>query len=159
MYMFSLLPAERCLSNNNEKSHNKKPNTAFVICLLLLYVLHKKSFPLTSFSVNVTKSAVSCGFGHIYWRNPLWKTFLDQSWFSACRYISIKATNWWCGFRWVWSGMLKEAIKILRSQKPKKVWSLFCACNFLFIKVINWLCKFWWVWSGMRKEVFKTLIS
>ena len=63
--MFSLLPAERCLSNNNEKSHNKKPNTAFVICLLLLYVLHKKSFPLTSFSVNVTKSAVSCGFGQI----------------------------------------------------------------------------------------------
>ena len=119
----------------------------------------KKSFPWTIFPVSVTKSAVSCGFGHIYRRNPLWKTFLDQSWFSACRYISIKATNWWCGFRWVWSGMLKEAIKILRSQKPKKVWSLFCACIFLFIKVINWLCKFRWVWSGMRKEVFKTLIS
>ena len=33
--------------------------------------LHKKwNFPLTIFSVNVTKSAVSCGFGHIYWRNP-----------------------------------------------------------------------------------------
>ena len=33
--------------------------------------LHKKpSSPLTIFSVNVTKSAVSCGFGHIYWRNP-----------------------------------------------------------------------------------------
>ena len=26
------------------------------------------------FSVNASKSAVSCGFGHIYWRNPLWKT-------------------------------------------------------------------------------------
>ena len=33
--------------------------------------LHKKwSFPLRMSSVNVTKSAVSCGFGHIYWRNP-----------------------------------------------------------------------------------------
>ena len=33
--------------------------------------LHKKwSFPLRISSVNVTKSAVSCGFGHIYWRNP-----------------------------------------------------------------------------------------
>ena len=32
--------------------------------------LHKKwSFPLLISSVNVTKSAVSCGFGHIYWRN------------------------------------------------------------------------------------------
>ena len=33
--------------------------------------LHKKwSFPLRISSVNVTKSAASCGFGHIYWRNP-----------------------------------------------------------------------------------------
>ena len=32
-----------------------------------LYPLHKKwSFPLTISSVNVTKSAVSCGFGQIY---------------------------------------------------------------------------------------------
>ena len=37
--------------------------------------LHKKrSFPLRIFSVNVTKSAENCRFGHIYWRNPLWKT-------------------------------------------------------------------------------------
>ena len=33
--------------------------------------LHKKwSFPLRIFPVNVTKFAVSCVFGHIYWRNP-----------------------------------------------------------------------------------------
>ena len=33
--------------------------------------LHKKwSFPLRISLVHVTKSAVSCGFGHIYWRNP-----------------------------------------------------------------------------------------
>ena len=33
--------------------------------------LHKEwSFPLRISSVNVTKSAVSCGFGHIYWSNP-----------------------------------------------------------------------------------------
>ena len=36
-----------------------------------LRTLHKKwSFPLRISSVNVTKSAVSCGFGHLYWRNP-----------------------------------------------------------------------------------------
>ena len=38
------------------------------------------SFPSTIFSVNVTKSAVSCKFGHIYWRNPLCKT----SFFVQC---------------------------------------------------------------------------
>ena len=33
--------------------------------------LHKKwSFLLRISSVNVAKSAVSCGFGHIYWRSP-----------------------------------------------------------------------------------------
>ena len=32
--------------------------------------LHEKwSFPLRVSSVNVTKSIVSCGFGHIYWSN------------------------------------------------------------------------------------------
>ena len=37
--------------------------------------LHKKwSFPLRISPINVTKSTVSCGFGHIYWRNPQWKT-------------------------------------------------------------------------------------
>ena len=34
------------------------------------YPLHKKwSFPLRISSVNVTKSTISCGFGHIYWSN------------------------------------------------------------------------------------------
>ena len=32
-----------------------------------IYTTHKKSFPLTISSVNLTKSAVSCGFSHIYW--------------------------------------------------------------------------------------------
>ena len=38
---------------------------------LLDFTLHKKwSFSLRISSVNVTKFAVSCGFGHVYWRNP-----------------------------------------------------------------------------------------
>ena len=51
--------------------------------------LHKKwSFPLSISSVNVTKSAVFYGFGHIYWRNPYWK----NSFFVQCLrvYISWK---------------------------------------------------------------------
>ena len=37
--------------------------------------LHKIwSFPLKISSVNVSKSAIYCGFDHIYWRNPQWKT-------------------------------------------------------------------------------------
>ena len=44
--------------------------------------LHKKwRFLLQISSVNVTKSAVPCGFSHIYWRNPLWKTSFFVQWF------------------------------------------------------------------------------
>ena len=43
--------------------------------------LHKKwSFPLRISSVNVIKSAVSWGFGHIYWINPRWKTSFFVQW-------------------------------------------------------------------------------
>ena len=44
--------------------------------------LHKKwSFPLRIFSVNETKSAGICGFGHVCLRNPSWKT----SFFVQCQ--------------------------------------------------------------------------
>ena len=36
-----------------------------------IHSLHKKwNFPLKISSINVIKSAVFCGFGHIYLRNP-----------------------------------------------------------------------------------------
>ena len=44
-------------------------------------ILRKKwSFPLRISSVYMTKSAVFCGFGHIYWRNPQWKTSCFVHW-------------------------------------------------------------------------------
>ena len=43
--------------------------------------LYKKwSFPLRISSVNLTKSAGNCGFGHIYWKNPERKTFFCAVW-------------------------------------------------------------------------------
>ena len=35
-----------------------------------VFTAQKMSFPLRISSVNVTKSAVSSGSSHIYWRNP-----------------------------------------------------------------------------------------
>ena len=44
--------------------------------------LHKKwSFSLWISSVNVTKSAGNCVFGHNYWRNPKWKTSFFVQWY------------------------------------------------------------------------------
>ena len=53
--------------------------------------LHKKwSFPLGISSVNVIKSAVSCWFGYISWRNPEWKT----SFFVQCIYLISFLMRW-----------------------------------------------------------------
>ena len=60
-----------------------------------LQLLHKKwSFPLRTSSVNATKSVnVYCGFGHIYWINPWWKTPFFAHWISwNCVYLKLS----WC---------------------------------------------------------------
>ena len=47
----------------------------FQFLSFLIYAAQKKwNFSLKTFAVNVTNFAVNWGFGHIYWRNPLWKT-------------------------------------------------------------------------------------
>ena len=51
--------------NKNSMWIDKESNSSWT------WTLHKKwSFPLRISSVNVTKSVASCGFSHIYWRNP-----------------------------------------------------------------------------------------
>ena len=50
------------------------------------FTMHKQwSFSLRISSVNVTKSAFSCGFGHIYWRKPHWKILF----FVQCNLLKI----------------------------------------------------------------------
>ena len=59
--------------------------------------LHKKwSFPFRISPVNVTKSAVSYGFGHIYRRNPEWKTtsFVQCILKFMKKYIVRSDINW-----------------------------------------------------------------
>ena len=66
--------------NVNGQRHRNLPSSTTRVCTAFKQIsvdtytentLHKKwSFPLRISSVNVTKSAGTCGFGHIYWRNP-----------------------------------------------------------------------------------------
>ena len=74
--------------NPLKTSQNKSFSNIFRVCRngiltwnWLTMVFKKKialyekwNFPLRISSANVTKSTVSCGFSHIYWRNPKWKT-------------------------------------------------------------------------------------
>ena len=79
--MFMLLPnlLLQCTCHKSKTIDNKdilerrlalwRSKKGLVIQIQL--TLHKKwSFPIRISSVNVTKSAVSCWFGYIYWRNP-----------------------------------------------------------------------------------------
>ena len=69
-----------CIQSECGKIRTRKtPNrdTFYVVQLfrctsvINIVTLHKKwSFSIKISSVNVTKSAENCGFGHIYWRNP-----------------------------------------------------------------------------------------
>ena len=59
--------------------------------------LHKKwSFLLRISFVNVSKSAGYCGFGHIYWINSLWKTFLCVVFTTT---LTLETTFWKTDFR------------------------------------------------------------
>ena len=71
------------------------------------------------FSKCDSKLAVSCGFGHIYWRNPQWKT----SFFVKCDMQSImliaekyfiKETTLRQKPRFICQGMIKDAIVPLK---------------------------------------------
>ena len=80
-----------------------------IIVSLDIRTLHKKwSFSLRILSVNMTKSADSCGFGHIYWKYPSRKTsfFMEQNFLHSCShqnhivevnyYFNIYFSQCWC---------------------------------------------------------------
>ena len=71
-------------------------------------------------AVNVTKSAVSCGFGHIYWGNPWWKTSFFVHWhvWNCSQLVpnsvdpdTAAATNRWWGWRNI--HLLKSILKFV----------------------------------------------
>ena len=60
------------------------PSNKFTLFELFKYLIHlkgpyntlhkKRSFLLRTFLLNMIRLVVSCGFDHVYWRNPKWKT-------------------------------------------------------------------------------------
>ena len=104
--------------------------------------LHKKwSFSLRNSSINVTKSAGNCEFGHIYWRNPSWKT----SFFCAVEEKEFFVKN----FVIVKKNKLQLRTKYLR-QTLVFMWNsaLREKFNFCFSGVF---CYYWlWIYEVLR---------
>ena len=54
-----------------------------------------QSFPLKISSKNVSKSTISCRFGHIYWKNPQWKSlfFAQKSLWTQTDFGDFRARS------------------------------------------------------------------
>ena len=50
-------------------------------------------FSLTISTVNMTKSAVFCGFGLIYWKNPEWKTSFFVQWTTTLMFTLLNTRS------------------------------------------------------------------
>ena len=91
---------------------------------LIISALHKEwSFPVRIFSVNMTKSTVSSGFDHIYWRGLYWKT----PFFVQCYIISL---IFFCGLMFkdsIWKGFFISSIDRSKysSDGPSQSFSIF----------------------------------
>ena len=80
-------------------------HVSFINVLAILRTDKNWSFPSRISSVNMTKYAGNCGFGHIYWRNPSWKTSFFAQWRKQTMFLfpftSLKKTwspNFCCSF-------------------------------------------------------------
>ena len=60
---------------------------------LLTHTAKKWSFPLRISSINGTKSAGSCVFSHIYWRNSWWKSLFFVNTNSIFEELKILGVN------------------------------------------------------------------
>ena len=102
-------------------------------------------FPLSIPSVNVTKSVVSCRFGHIYWRNHQRKTSvfaqfeLKSQLFEMTVYLLWPYNNLWTRKFYIWSfnqvklpwsewKSFHSKIEALHKKcpYPELFWSAFC---------------------------------
>ena len=102
-------------------------------------------FPLRIPSVNVTKSVVSCGFGHIYWWNHQRKTSvfaqfeLKSQLFEMTVYLLWSYNNLWTRKFYIWSfnqvklpwsewKSFHSKIEALHKKcpYPELFWSAFC---------------------------------
>ena len=91
-----------------------------------VYTAQKIKFSIKAF---FSKSARNCGFGHIYWRNPWWKTtFFVQCWMVLLHAILI-TSHYYKHIFTAWK-VSKYGVFLVRifahlDQKKLRIWTLF----------------------------------
>ena len=93
MFLDSTIAKSLCLSRTKTTyfaTHGIAPQSQHLLLeqlrKLRIFEENWGKFPLRISSLNVTKFAVSCGFGHIYWKNPWCK----NSFFVQCEFKRIR---------------------------------------------------------------------
>ena len=106
------------------------------------------SFPLRISSVNLTKSSVSYGFGHIYRRNPKWKTsFFVQRNINIILLQAHKLNNLKNKKACSIHGIMKSLTMLLMQVFFEKIFSVqsfifLYFLFFIFIYLFFWISKF-----------------
>ena len=70
----------------------------FAYVLNRWFTAEKMKFSTKDFFSKCDQSAVSCGFGHIYWRNPEWKTSFFVQWLiyqHSYEILIFWKNDWW----------------------------------------------------------------
>ena len=79
--LYNLSCNSRC-SSQSSLLREKCPNTDFFLVRMDTFTAQKMKLSMKDFFSKCHQIRSSCGFGHIYWRNPSWKT----SFFVPCFY-------------------------------------------------------------------------
>ena len=104
--------------------------------------LRKKwCFPLRVSSVNVTKSAVSCGFGHIYWKKSLMENFIFCTVISSEK-ITLPSILW---LFWI-----LRSVSICENMASKFKWQ-FLRKKMSWPNVISILFVPWLHWKNLPR--------
>ena len=121
-------------------------------------ILHKKwSFPWRISSVNVTKSAGICGLGHIYWRNPSWKTSFFVQCYKCRIYQVLAAGRSQKGFdHQIWNiGELELSNHCKKMKKFLMENFIFCAVNSAYYMS---KCGFFLIHFPGKDRIYKSVL-
>ena len=136
VYGFSLIrffPREDVYDSAIIRANTCHRNPYAGIFYAVYVTLQKMEFSIKISLVNMTKSAENCGFGHIFKRNPYWKTsFFVQcdNWSFLAKLSAFRQSRWYSylimpGVRKI----VKHGLKILQRMQQDLVMCTWPSCG------------------------------
>ena len=99
-----IMPGENCAIYRSSapkttpwvKLYFSNTGGTFLQLLFMIGTAQKMKFSIKDFFSKCNQSTWNCGFGHIYWRNPWWKTLFFVEWESLKTIWKVKLKTKHC---------------------------------------------------------------